>query len=203
MAEVVVLHSALGLRPGIAEAVRRLREHGHDVHAPDLYDGHVFDGGVAGYAAGMAYLEAVGWTRVVDRAWEAVERLRGAVVYLGFSMGAGIAQELAINRPGARGAVLVAGGGAYDDEPWPLGVPVDAHHMVDDAWLDEFAPVRLVRLAARAGACSSVYLYPGDGHLFMDAALPEEYHHEMTELLWRRVMRFLIRMEHGLIPSGR
>lgn len=203
MAEVVVLHSALGLRPGIGEAVHRLREHGHVVHAPDLYDGHVFDGGEAGYAAGMAYLEAIGWTRVVDRAWEAVEGLSGALVYVGFSMGAGIAQELAINRPGARGAVLIAGGGAYDDEPWPLGVPVDAHHMVDDPWLDDFAPVRLARQAARAGACSSVYLYPGDGHLFMDPGLREEFHDGLSELLWRRLMRFLIRLEQGVIPAGR
>jgi dienelactone hydrolase len=72
--------------------------------------------------------------------------------------------------------------------------------MVDDPWVDEFAPVRLARLAARAGSCSSVYLYPGDQHLFTDPELPEEYDHDLTELVWRRIMRFLIRLEAGYIP---
>lgn len=201
MAEVVIFHSALGLRSGVVDAARRLREQGHLVHTPDLYEGSVFAGGREGYAEGSAMMESVGWTTIVDRAWAAVEVLPREVVYLGFSMGAGIAQELAIHRPGARGAILIGGGGAYDDEPWPLGVPVDCHHMVDDPWVDEFAPVRLARLAARAGSCSSVYLYPGDQHLFTDPELPEEYDHDLTELVWRRVMRFLIRLEAGYIPS--
>lgn len=200
MAEVVIFHSALGLRAGVRDAARRLRDQGHVVHTPDLYEGAVFDGGRKGYDAGVARMEEIGWTAIVDRAWATVEPLPGEVVYLGFSMGAGIAQELAIHRPGARGAVLIGGGGAYDDEPWPLGVPVDAHHMVDDPWVDEFAPVRLARLAARAGSCSSVYLYPGDQHLFTDPGLEDEYDHGLTELVWRRVMRFLIRLEAGFIP---
>ncbi|GAB77584.1 Dienelactone hydrolase [Austwickia chelonae] len=201
MAEVVIFHSALGRRPGVFDAARRLRDQGHTVHTPDLYEGVSFDGGPGGYDAGVLRMEEIGWTTIVDRAWSCVEELPGELVYLGFSMGAGIAQELAIHRPGARGAVLIGGGGAYDDEPWPLGVPVDAHHMVDDPWVDEFAPVRLARLAARAGSCSSVYLYPGDQHLFTDPDLPEEYDHGLTELVWRRVMRFLIRLEAGYIPS--
>ncbi|QQS00782.1 MAG: dienelactone hydrolase family protein [Austwickia sp.] len=200
MAEVVIFHSALGLRAGIVDAARRLREQGHVVHTPDLYEGTVFAGGRDGYDAGVALMESVGWTTIVDRAWAAVDQLAREVVYLGFSMGAGIAQELAIQRPGARGAILIGGGGAYDEEPWPLGVPVDCHHMVDDPWVDEFAPVRLARLAARAGSCSSVYLYPGDQHLFTDPELPEEYDHDLTELVWRRIMRFLIRLEAGYIP---
>lgn len=201
MAEVVIFHSALGVRPGVTDAARRLREQGHVVQIPDLYGGVVFDGGREGYDAGAALMESIGWTTIVDRAWAAVEPLARDVVYLGFSMGAGIAQELAIHRPGARGAILIGGGGAYDEEPWPLGVPVDCHHMVDDPWVDEFAPVRLARLAARAGSCSSVYLYPGDQHLFTDPGLVEEYDHDLTELVWRRIMRFLIRLEAGYIPS--
>ena len=35
MAEVVLFHSALGLRPGVTTAADRLRAAGHKVHAPD------------------------------------------------------------------------------------------------------------------------------------------------------------------------
>lgn len=200
MAEVVIFHSPLGVRAGVVDAARRLRDQGHVVHTPDLFDGVSLAGGREGYAAGAALMESIGWTTIVDRAWAAAELLARDVVYCGFSMGAAIAQELAIHRPGGRGAILIGGGGAYDDEPWPLGVPVDCHHMVDDPWVDEFAPVRLARLAARAGSCSSVYLYPGDQHLFTDPEL-DEYDHDLTELVWRRIMRFLIRLEAGYIPS--
>ena len=43
MAEVVLFHSVLGLRPGVIAAGDRLRVAGHKVHTPDLYDGEVFD----------------------------------------------------------------------------------------------------------------------------------------------------------------
>jgi len=40
--EVVVYHSAYGLRPAIVEFADKLRAAGHLVHTPDLYDGEVF-----------------------------------------------------------------------------------------------------------------------------------------------------------------
>lgn len=43
MAEIVLFHSALGLRPGVRAASDRLRSAGHTVHTPDLFDGRVFD----------------------------------------------------------------------------------------------------------------------------------------------------------------
>lgn len=32
--------------------------------------------------------------------------------------------------------------------------------------------------------------YPGSGHLFTDASLPEEFDAEAAELLWTRVLAF-------------
>jgi dienelactone hydrolase len=43
MAEVVLFHSVLGLGPGVKYAADRLRAAGHTVHAPDYFDGEVFD----------------------------------------------------------------------------------------------------------------------------------------------------------------
>ena len=39
MAEVVLFHSVLGLRPVVRAAADRLGAAGHAVHTPDYYDG--------------------------------------------------------------------------------------------------------------------------------------------------------------------
>ena len=52
MAEVLLFHHAQGLTEGVVAFADRLREAGHTVHTPDLYDGHTFqalDEGI-GYA---------------------------------------------------------------------------------------------------------------------------------------------------------
>ena len=43
MAEVLLLHHAQGLTPGVKRFADELRSAGHTVHTPDYYDGKVFD----------------------------------------------------------------------------------------------------------------------------------------------------------------
>ena len=43
MAEVVVFHHIHGLTSGVRNFAETLRQAGHTVHVPDLYDGRVFD----------------------------------------------------------------------------------------------------------------------------------------------------------------
>jgi dienelactone hydrolase len=43
MAEMLLFHHAHGLTPGVIAFAERLRRAGHTVHAPDLYEGQVFD----------------------------------------------------------------------------------------------------------------------------------------------------------------
>src|SRR3954471_18335760 len=103
MAEVVVFHHALGLTEPVRRFAGALRDAGHTVHTPDLYDGRTFDT----IEQGMAYADGLGGPPAgVRRARAAVEPLPGAVVYAGFSLGVLAAQSLAQTRPGARGAVL-------------------------------------------------------------------------------------------------
>src|SRR2546421_554928 len=42
MAEVLLFHHALGLTPGITTFAGTLREAGHTVHTPDLFEGRTF-----------------------------------------------------------------------------------------------------------------------------------------------------------------
>ena len=38
---------------------------------------------------------------------------------------------------------------------------------------------------------TTLFDYPGDGHLFTDPTLPDEFDADATELLWSRVLPFV------------
>ena len=146
MAEVVLFHSVLGLRPGVIAAADRLRTAGHTVHTPDLYDGEVFDD----LDEGMRKEEALGYREIARRARESVAGLPEGLVFGGFSMGVAHAELLTASRPGALGAVRMHGAVPVEGlseffgvDRWPEGVPVQVHYAAGDPWVEakeEVAP---------------------------------------------------------------
>ncbi len=139
MAEVVLFHSVLGLRPGVIAAADRLRAAGHTVHTPDYYDGEVFDD----IEDGSRKEDALGYQEIARRARGAVAGLPAGLVFAGFSLGAVHAELLAASRPGALGAVLMHGAVPVEGlteyfgvERWPEGVPVQVHYAVEDPWVE-------------------------------------------------------------------
>lgn len=194
MAEVVLFHSVLGLRPGVIADADRLRAAGHTVHTPDLYDGETFDD----LYDGMRKEEALGYQEIARRAREAVARLPEGLVFAGFSMGVAYAELLSASRPGAVGAVLMHGAVPIEAlseyfgiDRWPEGVPVQVHYAASDPWVEteeEVAPLRVA--VTGAGADFEEYTYPGSGHLFADPDLPE-YDPESSDEMWERVLAFL------------
>lgn len=174
MGEIVVFHSALGLRPAITQFADRLRGHGHTAHTPDLFEGEVFDD----LDAGVAYRDTVGIPALLERAQDAVADLPEALIYVGFSMGTGPAQLLAATRPGARGVVLIQGALGVDAlglDSWPAGVPVQLHVAADDPWFDR-AGAREVT-AAIPDDLLDYREYPTGAHLFAD---PDWHEHDPT-----------------------
>ena len=123
MAEIVLFHSALGLRPGVTAAADRLRAAGHEVHTPDYYEGEVFDD----LDEGLRKCDALGYQEIARRAREAVADLPAELVFAGFFLGTVPAELLAAGRPGALGAVLmhsavlVEGISEFGVEHWPEG----------------------------------------------------------------------------------
>ena len=189
MAHVALIHSVLGIRPGILDAAERLRAEGHEVLVPDLYGGRVFDT----YDPAMAYAEEeLGHAVLHQRAQEAVSALPDGFVSMGFSLGAMVATRLATVRP-VSGVVMLAGAIAVSwfDATWPSGVPAQTHATVGDPWRDD-ADVEQTRADVLAGGGTlEVFDYPGAGHLFTDASLPDEYDADATALLWGRVLPFV------------
>jgi dienelactone hydrolase len=198
MAEMVMFHSVLGLRPGVLAAAEQLRAAGHTVHTPDLFEGDVFDN----IDDGMRHEETLGSREIARRTEEAVAGLPAELVFAGFSMGVSYAEWLTASRPGALGAVLMHGAVPVETlieyfgvERWPEGVPVQVHYAADDPWVEaEEEVVPLGNDVRGAGAEFEEYVYPGSAHLFADPGLAE-YDRASSEAMWERVIAFLDRID--------
>lgn len=196
MAEIVLFHSALGLRPGVTSAADRLRKAGHSVHVPDYYDGEVFDD----LDDGLRKRDELGVAEILRRAREAVAGLPAGLVFAGFSLGNDPAELLAAERPGARGALLMHGAvpieafSEFGVERWPEGVPVQVHYAAEDPWVEAEEVAALGDAVRGAGAIFEEHSYPGSGHLFADPDL-QEYDRVSSEAMWRRALAFLDRVD--------
>jgi dienelactone hydrolase len=170
MAEVLLFHHAQGQTAGFHAFADELREAGHTVHTPDLYDGRTFDT----LDEGVAYAGEIGFGEVLERGVQAADGLPTELVYAGFSLGVLPAQKLAQTRPGARGALLF-----YSCVPtsefgtsWPEGVPVQIHGMdADPIFVDE-GDIDAARALVESADHAELFLYPGDQHYFADSSLP-------------------------------
>lgn len=185
MTEVLLYHHVQGLTDGVRAFADELRGAGHTVHTPDLFDGRTF----ATIDEGLAFARETGFGALGERGVAAADGIAPETVYVGFSFGVMIAQQLAQTRPGARGALLV-----YSCLPvsefgaWPEGVPVQIHGKDADPFFLE--DLDAARTLAASTDRAELFLYPGDEHLFADSSLPA-YDPAAAALLTERVLGFL------------
>ncbi|MEU6013411.1 dienelactone hydrolase family protein [Streptomyces sp. NPDC047515] len=184
---IMLFHSTFGLRPAVHAAADRLRAAGHEVHVPDLFEGHTFET----VEEGLAFKEEVGKDELLRRAVLAAAPYsdRG-LVYAGFSFGASTAQTLALGDEKARGLLLfhgtsdIAENASVDELPVQLHVadpdPFETHDWLNSWYLQ----------MQRTGADVEIYRYPGAGHLFTDPELPD-FDQASAELAWKVSLGFL------------
>ncbi|HET6744065.1 MAG TPA: dienelactone hydrolase family protein, partial [Kribbella sp.] len=103
--QVVLFHSALGLRAVEHRAARLLRADGHEVQLPDLYGGRV----AADLDSGLSLMREVGWDAICGRARAAVRDLPDDTVLMGISMGAGVVGEIWKDHAAPDAVVLIHG----------------------------------------------------------------------------------------------
>lgn len=186
MTEIVLYHHVQGLTEGVRSFADELRQAGHTVQAPDLFDGRTF----ATIEEGMAFAREAGFGPLVERGLAEAEGISPDAVYAGFSFGVMVAQQLAQTRAGALGAVLMSGCLPVSEfgAAWPTGVPVQVHGKDNDPFFleDLEAAQALVESTERA----DLFLYPGEEHLFADSSLPA-YDAAAAALLTERVLAFI------------
>jgi dienelactone hydrolase len=188
MSQIALFHSVLGVRPGVLDSARRLSGAGHQVQVVDQYDGRVFDD----YGEASAYAQGIGYPALMERAVTSVEDLPDGFIAAGFSNGGAMAEYVATKRRVA-GVVMLSGGLPLDAlgvSKWPGGVPAQIHYATDDPFRRQEGIDALTGAIRAAGAPLEVFDYLGNGHLFTDASLPNEYDADATAELWQRVLDF-------------
>jgi dienelactone hydrolase len=190
MTDVVLYHHVQGLTEGVRSFADTLREAGHTVHTPDLFEGRTF----ATIDEGLEYAGEAGFGALTERGVDAAEPIRPDAVYAGFSFGVMPAQLLAQTRPGARGALLMYSCLPVSEfgQTWPEGVPVQVHGKDADPFFLE--DIDAARALAASTARAELFLYPGEEHLFADASLPA-YDAASAALLTERVLAFLAEVD--------
>ncbi|HST14718.1 MAG TPA: dienelactone hydrolase family protein [Gaiellaceae bacterium] len=186
MSEVVLFHHVQGLTDGVRTFADQLRQAGHTVHTPDVFDGRTF----ATLEEGMAFARETGFGALGERGVAAGAAFPANVVYAGISFGVMAAQQLAQTRPGAGGALFISACLPFSEfgDAWPAGVPVQVHGKEADEFFDEDLDAARALVASTGDA--ELFLYPGEEHLFTDASLPA-YDADATAILVERVLSFL------------
>ncbi len=184
MAEIVLFHHSGGLTQGVIGFAQRLREAGHTVHTPDLFNGRTF----TDLREGMAYADSIGEETFAARAGEIVAPMAQGLVYGGLSMGAARAGEQVLARPGARAAFFLYGtiAPSWWEATWPADVPSQAHVTEGDELREPHAEAEYV--AEVPGG--ELFIYPGSGHLFAEAGHPD-YDEGIASVATNRVLAFL------------
>jgi dienelactone hydrolase len=186
MTDVVLYHHVQGLTDGVQAFADQVRDAGHPVRTPDLFDGRTFPT----IEDGMAFAQEAGFGALAERGIAAAETIRPDAVYAGFSFGVMVAQQLAQTRPGARGALLISGCLPVSEfgDAWPDGVPVQVHGKEADPFFAE--DLEAAQALADSTDRAELFLYPGHEHLFADTSLPD-YDPGAGALLLERVLAFL------------
>ena len=187
MAEVLLFHHAQGRTDGVLAFADELRQAGHTVHTPDLYDGKTFET----LDEGLAYAGQIGFGNLLEQGVRMADDLPGELVYAGFSMGVMPAQKLAQTRPGAQGALFFHSSLPPSEfGSWPEELPVQIHGMDADPFFVGEGDIDAAREIVGAAKHGELFLYPGEHHLFSDRSLAS-YDAAATVLLTHRVLDFL------------
>ncbi|MEV7183569.1 dienelactone hydrolase family protein [Kitasatospora sp. NPDC093102] len=191
MAQIVLFHSAYGLRPAVHAAAERLRAAGHTVHTPDLFDGRTFES----VEEAQEFQEELGGRdELLRRAVAAAAPVsEGGLVYAGFSLGGAVAQNLALADEKARGLLLLHGTSDLREDA-ATEIPVQLHIAEPDPFEPEDWLNAWYLRMRRAGAEVEVHRYRGAGHLFTDPELPD-YDEEAAERAWAASLDFLAELD--------
>lgn len=197
---VIVVREWWGLNGQIRRLARQLARQGYVAIVPDLYHGKV--AGDPEYAhelmRGLDEQAAVGDLEAAA-AWLAQQpRCRDTKVgVVGFCMGGGIAEQMAIRRPSLAAAVMFYGRPVMDPESLArLKVPLMGHFGAEDRGISVDRVEKFEAALKAAGRDAQIFIYPGAGHAFMNET-QDSFHPDASRQAWARTLAFFQKQLKG------
>ena len=197
---IVVVQEWWGLNDQIRDVARRLSREGYVAIVPDLYHGkvasdpelaHELSRALDGDSALGDLAGAITWLR------ETPETAKSRIGVVGFCLGGGLSQRLALKHPELSAAVMFYGPPETDPQALrTLLVPLQAHFGATDQGIPPSRAEELRRGLRVAGKVGEVYVYPGAGHAFMNDTRPS-YHRDAARQAWARMLAFFQRHLRG------
>lgn len=182
MAQIILIHSVLGLRQAEHEIASEWRSDGHKVILPDLYRGQTAET----YKDGFKLKDSVGERIVRERLADTVSSVTGDTVLAGVSLGAFLLGEH-WGRENVIGAILLCGIAPWMNPRRPH-FPVTAHMAQPDPFDDE---AFITNWSADSGKVDlTFWRYEAVGHYFLDEAL-DDHEPEARRLCLGRTRSFL------------
>jgi Dienelactone hydrolase and related enzymes len=185
MTEVVLYHHVQGLTDGVRSFADELRQAGHTVHTPDLFDGRTF----ATVEEGLAFARDTGFQALVERGVAAAQAIPPESVYAGFSFGVMSAQRW--RRPGRAPAAPCSCTHVCRSRSsgtrGPTAYPSRSTGRTPTPFLED---IEAAQALAASTDQAELFIYPGEQHLFADSSLPD-YDSAAAALLTERVLAFL------------
>lgn len=197
---IVVVHEWWGLNEQIRGIASRLSHEGYVAIVPDLYHGQVASDPELAHELSRALEDkaalgelgaAVAWLHARP------EAPKGRIGVVGFCMGGGLSQHVALAHPELSAAVMFYGVPETDPEALrALGAPLLAHFGATDRGIPPSRADDLRRGLKAAGKVGEVYVYPGAGHGFMNETKPS-YHPDAARQAWARTLAWFQRYLKG------
>ncbi len=191
---VIALHEWWGLNDWVVQQATGLAEHGHVVFAMDLYRGAVTTDPVEArrLKRNLSQDRAIGDMKAIFDHLSAPDVDPKQVSAVGWSLGGGLALQLAIHEP--RLARCVVNYGALPAQAVELQ-SIEAPMMGNFGALDRSIPAAKVRAFETAmrdlGKSVDIKLYEGAGHAFANPANARGYRAEAASDAWGRTLAFL------------
>ena len=193
---IVVVHEWWGLNDQIRGVARRLAREGYVAMVPDLYHGQVASDPELAHELSRALEDQTAYTDLgaaVDWLKQQPATAKSRVGVMGFCMGGGLSQGLALRRTDLSAAVMFYGTPETSpEEIRKLGAPLLAHFGATDRGIPATRADDLRKALKAAGKTGDVYVYPGAGHAFMNETKPS-YHPDAARQAWSRTLAFLQR----------
>jgi carboxymethylenebutenolidase len=190
---VIVIHENRGLNPHTKDVARRIAKAGYLALAPDALA--PFGGTPENEDEARTLFAKIEPQKNLNNFIKGFDFLgrvsdsNGKMACVGFCWGGALANQLAVNAAGLKGAVAYYGRQPEADDVKKIKAKVQLHYGGLDERINAGIPAYEQALK-NAGVDYELFVYEGAQHAFLNDTAPTRYNPEAAKLAWERTLAF-------------